>query len=77
MLCDPVAGDLLKDSVKDIGRNVELLIVSIGAYKALTTARYSRNYAKAFSGRYEQIDKVEDLPRVVQSVSSYGYGYGY
>ena len=75
-ICDPPAADFLKDRAKDIGRNVELLIISIGDQDE-NSYRILESYATAFGGHYLPIANPESLPSLVQSVSLYGYGYGY
>lgn len=75
-LCDPPAGDFLKDRAKDIGRNVELSIFAIGTQDD-NTRLILENYAKAFQGHFLEIPNAESLPPYVKSISFYGYGYGY
>lgn len=75
-LCDPSAADFLKDRSKDIGRNVELVIISIGPQDE-TSTRIFQSYAAAFRGRYVALASAGDLSPVVSTTTSYGYGYTY
>ena len=77
LLCDPPAGDLLKDRAKDLGKNIDLFIISIGAQNDINHQMFE-SYAKAFHGTYLPLADAKLLPAIVAAVSLYGYyGYGY